>query len=206
MKLPGCCSQPVPSDEIDDSGWWHYYADAAARASLMKRVLVIGAGGSGKTTLARRLGERTGLPLVHLDQLYWRAGWVPAKDEEWRAKVQEVASGDSWIMDGNYGGTLDIRLRKCDTVLFLDVPRIVCLWRVARRRLSYYGRTRPDLPAGCPERLTWQFLAWIWTYPERRRSDILERLAAIEGQKRVVILRSASAIVDFLAGIPNATT
>jgi adenylate kinase family enzyme len=174
----------------------------------MKRVLVIGAGGSGKTTFARRLAERTGLPLIHLDQHYWSAGWVPTADEDWRAEVDRMVARDCWIMDGNYGGTFDIRMPRSDTVLFLDVPRIVCLWRVAWRRLWYRGRGRPDLPPGCPERLTWEFITWIWSYPRRRRDDILQRLAAIAGagDKRVVILSSAKSVDGFLAGIRQAGT
>lgn len=165
----------------------------------MKRVLVIGSGGSGKTAVARRLAERTGLPLVHLDALYWRPGWVPTPADEWRATVQQLVTADAWIMDGNYGGTLDLRLEACDTVVFLDLPRIVCLWRVLKRQLRYLGRVRPDLPPGCRERLSWDFLAWIWTYPVRRRGDILKRLAALAPRKRVVVLRSGAAIEELLA-------
>lgn len=165
---------------------------------------MIGSGGSGKTTVARRLAERTGLPLIHLDSLYWRSGWQPTPADEWRAKVQTVISGDAWIIDGNYGGTLDIRLEACDTVVFLDLPRFVCLWRVVSRQLRHFGHVRPELPSGCRERLTWEFLVWIWTYPSRRRGNILRRLAALDKRKRVAILPSAAAIDKFLARLPAA--
>jgi len=153
--------------------------------------------------VARRLAQRTGLPLIHLDAVYWRAGWQPTPAEEWRTRVQELVSGDACIIDGNYGGTLELRLQACDTVVFLDLPRIVCLWRVLRRQLRYLGRVRPDLPPGCPERLSGEFLAWIWTYPARRRRDILRRLEALDPRKRVAILRSSAAIEEFLAGVPD---
>jgi adenylate kinase family enzyme len=165
----------------------------------LKRVLVIGTGGAGKTTLARRLAECTGLPLIHLDSLYWRAGWEPTPPDEWRAKVAQLISGDSWIIDGNYGGTLDMRLEACDTVVFLDIPRVVCLWRVVKRRLRHFGRVRPELPPGCPDRLNWEFLTWIWTYRSRRRGEILQRLATVNNRKDVVILRSAAALEEFIA-------
>ena len=164
-------------------------------------MLVIGPGGSGKTTVAARLAERTGLPLIHLDSLYWRPGWQPTPADEWRARVQTLVSRDAWIIDGNYGGTLDIRLAACDTVVFLDLPRVVCLWRVLTRRMRYFGQVRPELPPGCPERLSWEFLVWIWTYPSRRRGAILRRLAALDAGKRVVILRSSAAIEEFLATV-----
>jgi adenylate kinase family enzyme len=171
----------------------------------MKRVLVIGPGGAGKSTLARRLADRTGLPLVHLDQLYWRPGWQPTPEEEWRARVEEIARGDAWIMDGNYGGTLDLRFEACDTIVFLDLPRMVCLWRVLWRQLRHLGRVRPELAPGCPERISWDFLAWVWTYPSRRRGGILEQLAALDGRKRVVILRSTHVIEDFVDSVRGRT-
>jgi len=167
----------------------------------MRRVLVIGPGGSGKSTLATSIGERTGLPVVHLDALYWRPGWVPTPREEWTAAVAELVARDAWVMDGNYSGTLDLRLRACDTVVFLDVPRLVCLWRILRRRLRFRGTSRPDVAEGCPERLTWEFVWWVWTYPRRRRPRVLQQLRAAEreGRVRVVVLRSAEEAERFVA-------
>ncbi len=167
---------------------------------------MIGTGGSGKTTVARRLAQRTGLPLIHLDALYWRSGWQPTPADEWRATVQSLISRDAWIIDGNYGGTLDVRLAACDTVVFLDLPRLVCLWRVLKRQVRHLGQVRPELAPGCRERLTWEFIWWIWTYPSRRRGEVLKRLAALDQEKRVAILRSSAAIDAFLASVPGATT
>ena len=161
-------------------------------------MLIIGAGGSGKTTLARRLAERTGLPLIHLDQLYWHSGWQATPKEAWQSKVAELIAEETWIMDGNYGGTLDVRLEAADTIIFLDVPRVQSLTRVIRRGLRYYGRSRPDLPAGCPEQLRWEFLVWVWTYPKRRRPGILQRLGALAQRKQVHILRTQREIESFL--------
>ena len=170
----------------------------------MKRILVIGSGGSGKTTFAQRLAQRSGLPLIHLDSLYWHPGWQATPADTWREKVHELLRADAWIMDGNYGGTLDLRLAACDAVVFLDIPRLVCLWRVLKRQLRYRRAGRPELPAGCPERLTWEFVSWIWTYPARRRGVILQRMAALEGQKRVIILRSPREADRFLESWPEA--
>ncbi len=170
----------------------------------MNRVLVIGTGGTGKTTLARRLAERTGLPLIHLDLLYWRPGWQPTPNDEWRQPVERLITAEKWIIDGNYGGTLDLRLAACDTVVFLDLPRVVCLWRVLVRQLRYFGRARRELPRGCRERLSWEFLVWIWTYRSRRRGDVLKRLHALDRGKRVAILRTAREIEAFIADVPDA--
>ena len=174
----------------------------------MRRVLVIGSGGSGKTTLARRLGKSAGLPVVHLDARYWRPGWVAPSPAEWEATVRQLLAAEAWIMDGNYGGTLDLRLGACDTVVFLDLPRTVCLWRVLKRQVRWRGRSRPELPAGCPERFSWEFLRWIWTYPSQRRAGILERLARLQPGTTVIHLRSDFEVEQFLARIappPSAT-
>jgi adenylate kinase family enzyme len=93
----------------------------------MQRVLVMGSGGAGKSTFARGLAERTGLPLVHLDALYWRAGWVEPEREAWARTVEGLLGEARWILDGNYGGTMERRMEACDTVVFLDPPRTLCL-------------------------------------------------------------------------------
>ncbi len=90
-----------------------------------QRILVIGCGGAGKSAFAREMGRRTNLPVVHLDRLYWRPGWVKTEATEWNRVVKEALSADQWIMDGNYGGTLSLRFQACDAVVFLDLPPLV---------------------------------------------------------------------------------
>jgi adenylate kinase family enzyme len=101
-------------------------------------------------------------------------------------------------MDGNYGGTMEIRLAAADTVIFLDLPRLLCLWRVTTRFLCYRGRSRPDMTQGCEERLTKEFLLWLWNYPKEKRPEILERLEQLKPNKHVVILSSPKAVQTFL--------
>jgi adenylate kinase family enzyme len=170
----------------------------------VRRVLVIGSGGAGKSTLAVRIGERTGLPVIHLDAEHWRPGWQPTPPDVWHRRVEALAAGPAWVMDGNYGGTLDVRLAACDTVVFLDLPRVVCLWRVIGRTLRHLGRTRPDMAPGCRERLDWDFVRWVWAYPSRRRPAVLQRLARVPAGTRVVHLRSTHAVEGWLATLPTA--
>lgn len=164
----------------------------------MKKVLVIGSGGAGKSTFAARLGEARGLPVVHLDRFYWSAGWVETPKPEWRARVEELIRREAWIMDGNYSGTLDIRLEACDTVILLDVPRVVCLWRVLKRALTYRRGGRPDMAEGCDEKIDLEFLRWVWDYPKRARPGVLKMLKERARDKRVFVLRKQDEIESFL--------
>lgn len=167
----------------------------------MQRILVIGSGGAGKSTAAVAIGAALGLPVIHLDARYWSAGWVPMESEAWRAHVMRLTREPAWVMDGNYGGTLPVRLAACDTVVFLDLSRWVCLARVVRRAWRHRGRSRPDMTPGCPERLTWAFMWWVWTYPSRRRPGVLQQCAALPASTKVHVLRRPRDVREFLDGL-----
>ena len=169
----------------------------------MHRILVIGSGGSGKTTLATRLAAELGLPMVHLDAHYWRDGWQPTPADEWQATVRRLVQEPRWVMDGNYGGTLDLRLAAADTVVFLDISRMRCLWRVLVRRVRHHRQSRRSMAPGCPERLTVGFIKWIWQYPSRRRPDILRRLRQLGAGKTVAILRNDGEVGRFVRDLDS---
>ena len=136
----------------------------------MERVIIIGCGGAGKSTLARKLGEKTGLPVVHLDQIWWAPGhWQHIEKPEFDEKLAAELEKSQWIMDGNFNRTIPQRLAKCDTVIYLDYNRIMCLWGVIRRVIKSYGKTRPDMDEGCPERFDWEFLKWVWKFNSKNR-------------------------------------
>ena len=167
----------------------------------MRRVLVIGSGGSGKTTFATRLGELLNLEVYHLDQFFWRPGWVKPAPDEWLKFVTDLAERDSWIMDGNYSGTLDVRIQKCDTIIFLDLSRWLCLWRITTRAFRYRNGQRPDMAEGCPEKLDFEFVEWVWNYPRESKPKVVKLLAEHSEGKKIVWLRSRADIEKFLKNL-----
>ena len=164
----------------------------------MKRILVIGSGGAGKSTFARDLGAILDLPVIHLDLVYWKAGWEKPSKPEWARTVGKLIAQHEWIMDGNFGGTLPQRLKRADAIILLDISRWVCLWRVAKRFAKYRGRHRPDMTPGCHERFDWEFVKWIWNYPSKSKPAKLALLESSAPDQRVVILQSNRDIARFL--------
>ena len=165
----------------------------------MERVLVIGSPGAGKSTLATAIARRTGLPLIHLDRHHWRAGWVEADKTEWEPQVAALSAGERWVIDGNYAGTLAARLARADTVIWLDFPVWLCVWRVLRRAVQYRGKTRPDMADGCAERLDWEFLVYTARFPWAGRERILAKLPAFSG--RLIRFRRPREAARFLKSL-----
>ena len=169
----------------------------------MRRVLVIGSGGSGKSTVSAKLGELLNLEVNHLDKLYWRAGWVEPEADEWIKTITNLIDRDSWIIDGNYSGTLKLRLQRCDTVVFLDLSRVLCMWRIFKRFLVYRNGTRPDVAEDCPESLNFEFVSWVWNYPRRSRPKVIKRLQEHAEGKQIFWLRTRSDVHRFLSQIES---
>ena len=142
----------------------------------MERILIIGCGGAGKSTLARQLGEKTGLPVVHLDQLYWRGNWEMTPKEEFLQALAAEAQKDAWIIEGNNLRSMDLRLPYADTVFWFEFPPPVCLKNILYREWHYRGTHRPDLPEGCISRVDPEFLKYAWTFNQKNRQKIRELL------------------------------
>ncbi len=166
----------------------------------MERVLIIGSPGSGKSALARRLAAATGLPAVHLDRHFFSAGWIEPTPEAWQARVAELAAAPRWIMDGNYTDTLPVRLAAADTAIYLEFPAWLCLMRVVRRALRWFGRQRgDDMAPGCREHIDWPFLLYVWRFPRDQRDRVLQALEGFSG--RVVVLRGNRAVAEFVGSL-----
>lgn len=143
-----------------------------------RRIIVIGCPGSGKTTFSRRLGEITGIPVVHLDTLYWRENWQHIEKAEFDRLLAAELEKDTWIVDGNFTRTLGMRLEKCDCVIWLDYPRLWCMWGMFRRVVRWHGKSRPDMGGGCPERFDLSFIKFIWNFRKENQARIESKLAA----------------------------
>ncbi|HEY1812855.1 MAG TPA: hypothetical protein VGG74_10945 [Kofleriaceae bacterium] len=163
----------------------------------MQRVVIVGPGGAGKSWLATKLAAVTGLPVVHLDREYWRPGWVEPPKPEWKAKLQTLVASERWIMDGNYGGTLGIRMERADTIIFLDVSRWTSIAGAVRRRLR--GGVRADMADDCPEKIDVEFVRWLWRYHDHHRPGVLEQIGNFAHGRTVVTLRDRREIERWLA-------
>ena len=191
---------------VPDEGFteFRFARDIPPGLSVGRRVVVTGMAGAGKSTLSRALSAKTGLPVIHLDVHFWRPGWVEPSADEWREKQRGLLTSDEWIADGNYHATLDLRLQRADTVVFLDTPWWVCAWRALVRGV----RKRPigfQLPNGCDEsdsrrlREEWS-LAWRILRDHRSERELeLGILSRHANHVALYVLRSRRATRDFLS-------
>ena len=152
----------------------------------MKRVVILGRGAAGKSTLARHIGEVTGLPVIELDKLFWRSGLIPTPRAEWIELQQQLVQKDSWIMDGDLGtyDAIEVRLRAADTIVLLDFALFRCAWRALRR---------------APERR--DFWRWVLGYRRRSLPLIKDAISRYAPNTDLHLLRSPDAVKDFLDGI-----
>ena len=165
----------------------------------MQRVAIVGSGGSGKTTFSRTLSRITGIPLFHLDEYYWRPGWVETPREEWRTLQSALVAHERWIIEGNYSNTFDLRFERADTVIILAPPRRVCIYRVLKRVVMNWHRAVQA--EGCPEHFDVSFLHWLWRFPRDARPLLDAALARHPNGIDVVELTSAEAARRYLASL-----
>jgi adenylate kinase family enzyme len=138
--------------------------------------------------------------VVHLDKLFWKPGWVEMPKDEFDEIVCAELAKEKWIMDGNFNRTLPQRLARCDTVIYLDFSRFACLWGVVKRVATTYGKVRPDMGEGCPERIDWEFLKWVWNFNKNKREKTYRLLQEVRGVQ-IVILKNRRMVDRFLKSI-----
>ena len=167
----------------------------------MERIMIIGCGGAGKSTLARALGEKTGLPVVHLDRIFWSPGnWEHLGKAEFDALLITEVQKDKWIIDGNYNRTLELRMARADTVIYLDFSRWACLMGWLKRVITNWGKARPDMAPGCNEWFDPEFVGWIWKYNRDNRQRNYEMIAQYPNAKPI-ILKNRRQVRKFLESV-----
>ena len=160
----------------------------------MRKIIVIGCPGSGKSTFSRELSNKTGIPLYHLDMMYWNADRTTVERSVFLERLSDVLGKDSWIIDGNYASTMELRLAACDTAVFLDYPTEVCLDGIEKRR----GKPRDDIP-WVENELDSEFVELVKRYNGDQRPKVLALLAKYDN-KNIIIFTSREQADGFLNG------
>lgn len=180
-------------------------------ASIGNKIVIIGSPGAGKSTFARALGDILHIEVFHLDRYFWERGWKEYSRQKRRAIEQALVSGhDRWIIEGTYLGSSDSRLNAANTIIFLDMPRLLCLRQAVKRHVTFMGRSRPDIPDGCTDKLGFLYILKILVFPHRGRRELLTKIKEIRAykenaseKKHIFIIRSHTESEAFLSDIAS---
>jgi adenylate kinase family enzyme len=164
----------------------------------MRRILVVGSPGAGKSTLATKLAAKLDLPLHYLDLHHWERGWHHRDAAQTRDSIRAICETATWVMDGNFAESFDLRMAWADTLIWLDYPRATCIRRILMRTIRDYGQSKPDLPDGCPEQFDAALLRFAWEFPLKSRPGIPAGIERFGSLLRVVQLRNDSEAAAFL--------
>ncbi len=170
--------------------------DSIARIAASKRILVLGSSGSGKTTFAIRLARILGLTAVHLDAHFWKPGWIATSQSEWRSVVSRLIQEPTWVMDGTFENSLDLRIPAADSIIVIERSRWICLWRVLKRKWTVDDQRRPDAPGG--QKLDRAFFRYIWRYPAVTQPFVMNRIRQYGADTPRVHLTGSHQIEKFL--------
>lgn len=166
----------------------------------MERIIIIGGNGCGKTTFAKVLSDKLKLPLIHIDILYWRDNWQTASKDEFDELLLQEVIKPKWIIDGNNSRSIPIRLKYCDTVIYMDYSRISCIYGVIKRVIKNHGKSRPDMGGYCREKFDkkeFEFFKSVWNFNKNNRKSYYDMINNAEDIK-IIILKNRKHMVKFL--------
>ena len=167
-----------------------------------KKIAIIGCAGSGKTYLTLKLAQKVDLPIIHLDQYAWKPNWERIDFEELKKMHHELCKKDAWIMEGIYFKLLRERVEHADVVIFLDMPRSVCLWNVIKRSIFNSGKIIEGNPQGCIQNIFsfkfLEFLQWIWNFKHKHRQDVLNVLEECKNSKQMYVIKSREELNELI--------
>ena len=166
------------------------------------KIAVIGYCGAGKSTLARALGERYGIPVLHFDMVHWAPGWQERDKAESHQIAHEFMKQSEWVIDGNYTNyEYERRMAEADEIIFLDFPRLNCFVRAWKRYFHHRGRTRADMAEGCPEKMDPEFMKWLLWKGRKRQKQKWLAAGLSNHLEKVTFLRSQKEIDQYLEGL-----
>lgn len=169
------------------------------RCFYLKKILVIGGNGSGKSTFSKALAAKTGLPLIHLDKIFWKGNREYISREEFDEKLENELRKESWIIDGNFERTLERRLQFCDTVFYFDFSTVQCLLGVTERVLKNYGRTREDMGGNFQERFDFEFYKAILRFNKKNRPKTKSLLKKYKPE--IIVFKNRKQAEEYLKNI-----
>jgi adenylate kinase family enzyme len=167
-----------------------------------KRIAIIGNAGSGKSFLADELNALTGVPVFHLDQYYWKPNWVRPDLQDFKLVHDRLCDQSEWIIEGMNLQFLDYRMQRADLIIFLNIPLSLCLWRVFKRTIHYYGTEPPDSAPGCKEEFNTHylhFLSMVWNFDQEYLPLVKELFHIYAATKKIYMLNSQQEIDAFVA-------
>ena len=170
----------------------------------MDRIAIIGSPGAGKSTLARKLGRKLKIQVVHLDRNFWLPGWKQKPRSVRIGILQDCVRKRQWIIEGTYLDLSEPRLDAADAIIFLDIPFFICLYRIIKRHFQCQGRHRHDLKEGCPDKLTLKCILKVLAFPIRGRIMLKFKLRKYKS-KQIIRLRSTKEVEAFLAQVDAQT-